>query len=81
MRVTRAELKHYVQILANNTGEDFSLDIAYGQPKLVAHNGSRNVSARMTTRELYNAVRVAINVIDLIREDNPNDLRVMENHK
>jgi len=78
MRVTRAELKRYVQILAKNTGEDFSLDIAYGEPKLVAHNGSRNISARMTTAELYNAVRVAINVIDLIREDNPNELRVIE---
>ena len=74
MRITKSEIRHHVDLLAKITGEDFSLDIAYGGYKLVAEGGSRNISARMTGREIYNSIRTALNVLDhLERCEGDND--------
>lgn len=67
MRVSKSEIRHHVELLAKMTGEDFELDIAYGGYKLVAEGGARNISARMTGRELYNSIRTALNVLDHLK--------------
>lgn len=64
MRITKSEIQHQVNLLANQTGEDFELDIAYGGYRLVAEGGSRNLSARMNGREIYNSIRTALKVLD-----------------
>ena len=69
MRVTKTELRHQIELLAKITGKDFDLDIAYGAYKLVAVGGSRNISARMSARELYAGIRTALNVLDLLDEE------------
>ena len=64
MRVQKHELLHQIELLNRVTDGDFALDIAYGGYKLVVDGESRNMSIRMSKRELYNCIRVALNVLD-----------------
>lgn len=54
-RITISRLRNVVDLLRRETGDtiDYELDGAFGGYRLVSHKGSRDVSPRMKTAELY----------------------------
>jgi len=76
--ITQKQLNHYCGILDSklpNAG--FSIGYAYGQPRLEAERGSRDVSPRGTKREVYEFVRAMIIALDYktaLDSDMPNKI-------
>ena len=65
MRHTIRELQQLVTIINNRLpGGDYSISYAYGSPRLVSHNESRDVSPRLTSGQLYLWIAAFIDGID-----------------
>ena len=69
MRVSRQQLGMTIKRLELTTGKKFDKNYAYGYGvKLTDESGSVDLSPRMTTRELYDAVHVALNIIEYAKK-------------
>ena len=62
-RITESDLDRAVSILSDLSGYEYGINKAYGGYKLVSKDGSVEISKRGTRREIYNQIRVAIEVI------------------
>ena len=65
MRVTKQQLGMAIKRLELTTGKKFDKNYAYGNGvRLTDESVSVELSPRMTTRELYDAVHVALDIIE-----------------
>jgi len=62
-RVTRQDLEKAIKRLERTTGKKFDLNIDGTGVKLGKEGGSTELSPRMKTRELYDSIHVALNII------------------
>lgn len=51
-RTSKSDLNHKADSLSKLTGMDFSVEWAYGRPRLMVDRGSRDVSPRLPSGEL-----------------------------
>lgn len=69
MRHTKKELEFLVNRLNAETGSNFCLGYAYGGVRLEANSGSKDISQRLTTGQLYDQLATALNILDHIKRD------------
>ena len=62
-RVTIEDLNRAMKPLSSRTGQEYSLDIAYGGYRLANEDGSQVFSKRVSKRELRDQIWLAIEVI------------------
>ena len=68
MRVTKQQLGMAIKRLELTTGKKFDKNVDGTGVKLGNEDGSTEISPRMTTRELYDAVHVALNIIEYAKK-------------
>jgi len=69
MRVTRQQLGMAIKRLELTTGKKFDKYVDGTGVRLTDESGSTWLSPYMTTRELYDAVHVALNIIEYVIQD------------
>ena len=63
-KVTKQDLEKAIKRLELATGKKFNQSYAYGMGvRLTDELGATELSPRMTTRELYDSIHVALNII------------------
>ena len=62
-RVTIGELNRAMDLLTGYTGQEYTLDIAYGGYRLANEDGSQAFSKRVSKRELRDQIWLAIEVM------------------
>jgi hypothetical protein len=63
-RVTKEDLEFYVERLNKLTNSNFDIDYAYGGVRLVANNGSKDISYRLSKKELYEHLVTVVGVLE-----------------
>ena len=63
-RTTKDDLQYYVDRLNKLTGGNFCLGYAYGGVRLEANEGSKDISYRLSKKELYLQLITMINVLE-----------------
>ena len=53
MRVTKSDLDRFAYRLSELVRQDLTVEWLYGKPRLFTHGGSRAVSPRLTTSEMW----------------------------
>ena len=64
-RTSKSDLDEQAEFLSRMTGIDFSIDWAYGAPRLSSDRGSRDVSPRMPSGQLMDWMNAFAAGIDL----------------
>lgn len=64
-RTSKAMLDESARFLSKQTGIDFTVEWAYGAPRLMADRGSRDVSPRLPSGELLDWMNAFAAGIDL----------------
>ena len=63
-RTTKEDLQYYVDRLNKLTNGNFCLGYAYGGVRLEANEGSKDISYRLSQKELYLQLITMINVLE-----------------
>lgn len=63
-RTTKEDLQYYVDRLNKLTNGNFCLGYAYGGVRLEANEGSKDISYRLSKKELYLQLITMINVLE-----------------
>ena len=63
-RTTKEDLQYYVDRLNKLTNGNFCLGYAYGGVRLEANQGSKDISYRLSKKELYLQLITMINVLE-----------------
>ena len=63
-RTTKEDLQYYVDRLNKLTNGNFCLGYAYGGVRLEANEGSKDMSYRLSKKELYLQLITMINVLE-----------------
>lgn len=63
-RTTKDDLQYYVDRLNKLTNSDFCLGYAYGGVRLEANKGSKDISYRLSKKELYLQLITMLNVLE-----------------
>ena len=63
-RTTKDDLQYYVDRLNKLTNGNFCLGYAYGGVRLEANEGSKDISQRLSKKELYLQLVTMINVLE-----------------
>jgi hypothetical protein len=67
-RITNANLEYYVERLNKLTNGNYCLGYAYGGVKLESNEGSKDISQRLTKRELYNQLITSVTIIENMQD-------------
>ena len=62
-RINQYDLGVALTLLNRVSGRKFGLDYAYGDARLTCDGGSKEVSERMSKRELYNHIKTSLNIL------------------
>ena len=63
-RITNKDLEYYVERLNKLTNSNFCLGYAYDGVRLEANEGSKDISQRLSKKELYLQLVTMVNVIE-----------------
>ena len=63
-RTTKDDLQYYVDRLNKLTNGNFCLGYAYGGVRLEANEGSKDISQRLSKKELYLQLVTMVNVLE-----------------
>lgn len=63
-RTTKEDLQYYVDRLNKLTNGNFCLGYAYGGVRLEANEGSKDISYRLSKKELYLQLITMINILE-----------------
>jgi hypothetical protein len=63
-RITDKDLEYYVERLNKLTNSNFCLGYAYGGVRLEANEGSKDISQRLTKKELYLQLVTAVSILE-----------------
>ena len=63
-RTTNDDLQYYVDRLNKLTNSNFCLGYAYGGVRLEANSGSKDISQRLSKKELYLQLITIVNVLE-----------------
>lgn len=63
-RTTNEDLQYYVDRLNKLTDGNFCLGYAYGGVRLEANEGSKDISQRLSKKELYLQLVTMVNVLE-----------------
>jgi hypothetical protein len=63
-RIKKDDLQYYVERLNKLTNSNFCLGYAYGGVRLEANEGSKDISQRLTKKELYLQLVTMVNALE-----------------
>jgi hypothetical protein len=63
-RIKNDDLEYYVERLNKLTNSNFCLGYAYGGVRLEANDGSKDISQRLTKKELYLQLVTMVNALE-----------------
>jgi hypothetical protein len=68
-RIKHDDLEYYVNRLNKLTNSNFDLGYAYGGVRLEANEGSKDISYRLTKKELYLQLVTMVNALEHCKGD------------
>ena len=63
-RITKDHLNYKLEQIQRLTGKTFNIGYAYGGVRLEANGGSKDISGRVTKRELYDQLATCVNILE-----------------